>query len=78
MVVGGSVPDHIQFARSTGDAPGHDCCAGGSLVDLGWSRPCGSMVCGEAVVEVVIVAEDDLYVSGLVNADVYELVPIED
>src|SRR5207302_10938663 len=51
---------------------------GRGLVDLGRGRPCGSVVCGETVGEVVVVGEDDVDVACLVDADVDELVAVGD
>src|SRR5438309_3483980 len=76
IVVGRAVPDNIQFARSTSNAPRHNGGSGWALVDLCWNRPARSLIRGEAVVEVVIITEYKIDISCHVDTDVNELVPV--
>src|SRR2546425_3964370 len=76
--VGRSIPDNVKLARSTSNTPRHDGGSGWALVDLRWSRPCCSVINGEAVVEVVVVGEHNVNVSCKINADIDELVSVGD
>src|SRR5439155_8638654 len=78
VVVCGTVAYDVQLARSACGAPWKYCCVGRGLVNLGRGRPRGSMVCGETVVEIVVVSEDDVDVACLVDTDVDELVTVGD
>jgi hypothetical protein len=70
IVIGGAIPDDIDVPSAVGDAPGKDGCCRGGLVYLERSCPGRAMICGEAIVDVVIVAENGIDVASLVNAHV--------
>jgi len=78
IVIGGAIPDDIEVPSAVGDAPGIDGCCRGGLVYLERSCPGRALIRGEAIVDVVIVAENRIDVASLVNAHVRELVIVAD
>lgn len=78
IVIGGAVPDDIEVPSAVGDAPGIDSCCRGGLTYLERSCPGRALVRGEAIVDVVIVAENGIDVASLVNAHVREIVIVAD
>src|SRR5258708_25882800 len=78
IVIGGAIPDDIEVPSAVGDAPGIDGCCRGGLVYLERSCPGCALIRVEAIVDVVIVAENGIYGASLVNAHVREIVIVAD
>ena len=78
IVIGGAIPDDIEVSSAVGDAPGIDSCCRGGLVYLERSCPGRALIRGEAIVDVVIVAENGIDVASLVDAHVREIVIVAD
>jgi hypothetical protein len=78
IVIGGAIPDDIKVPSAVGDAPGINSCCRRGLAYLERSCPGRALIRGEAIVDVVIVAENGIDVASLVNAHVREIVIVAD